>query len=378
MPDQYTHLGEYSDWVAEARNQHQLFSGLEPGPQTRAMIRENLGFSRQPELPQELRLERRWEKDGLTGEELSWSTGFGPRTHAWVLKPAGSTGKLPVVLGLHDHRGFKFIGKEKIAEGPEEPADFARGWWQVYGNRAWANALAREGYLVLVHDTFLWGSRRFSLEVMRSTLGEQAYADAERAAMLAPDLPKEVALYNNLAGAHEHIVSKYCNLLGTTLAGVVARDDRIALNYLLSREDANAERSACMGLSGGGNRAALLMATAERLTAGVVVGLMSTYAGLLDHNVSCHTWMFFPFLYSRQGDWPDLAGSRAPAPLLALYDEDDELFTLEGMRAADDRLKAIYTQAGHAGNYSGQFFPGPHKFDLEMQAAAFAWLKKHI
>jgi hypothetical protein len=133
-----------------------------------------------------------------------------------------------------------------------------------------------------------------------------------------------------------------------------------------------------MGLSGGGNRAALLMATADQLKAGVVVGLMSTYEALLDHNVSCHTWMFFPFLWSRQGDWPDLAGSRAPAPLLALYDREDELFTLAGMRAADERLKAIYAQAGQPGNYSGLFFPGPHKFDLEMQTAAFAWLAKTL
>ena len=35
-----------------------------------------------------------------------------------------------------------------------------------YGGRAYANALAREGYVVLVHDTFLWGSRRFPPETM--------------------------------------------------------------------------------------------------------------------------------------------------------------------------------------------------------------------
>jgi len=230
----------------------------------------------------------------------------------------------------------------------------------------------------LVHDTFLWGSRRFSLEVMRKALGEQAYDEAERASQTQPALPQAVAIYNYLAGHHEHLVSKYCNLLGTTLAGVVSREDRIALNYLTGREDADGSRSACMGLSGGGNRAALLMATAENLKAGVIVGLMSTYPALLDHNVASHTWMFFPFLWSRYGDWPDLAGSRAPAPLLALFDSEDELFTLEGMRAANERLKAIYSGVNKPGNYSGLFFPGPHKFDLEMQKAAFDWLSQMV
>jgi hypothetical protein len=28
--------------------------------------------------------------------------------------------------------------------------------------------------------------------------------------------------------------------------------------------------------------------------------------------------------------------------------------------------------------YMGQFYPGPHKFDLEMQSAAFDWLKKEL
>jgi len=37
---------------------------------------------------------------------------------------------------------------------------------KYYGGRAWANALAEEGFIVLVHDTFLWGSRRFPLETM--------------------------------------------------------------------------------------------------------------------------------------------------------------------------------------------------------------------
>ena len=35
-----------------------------------------------------------------------------------------------------------------------------------YGGRAYANSLAAAGFAVLVHDVFLWGSRRFRLETM--------------------------------------------------------------------------------------------------------------------------------------------------------------------------------------------------------------------
>jgi hypothetical protein len=74
-------------------------------------------------------------------------------------------------------------------------------------------------------------------------------------------------------------------------------------------------------------------------------------------------------------DWADLAACRAPMPLLVQYDEEDELFTPAGMRAAHARIVDHYAWAGAPAAYVGQWYPGPHKFDLPMQAAAFDWLK---
>ena len=254
-----------------------------------------------------------------------------------------------------------------------------RDWWShAYGGRAWVNALAREGFAVLVHDTFLWGSRGFSPDTMLKALPDINLPGKWTDGLESDLYPPEAQAYNFLAGHHEHVVEKYCTLLGTCMAGVVAYEDRIALNYLLSRPEVDPVRSACMGLSGGGNRAALLMATAERLSAGVIVGLMSTYPALLDHNVAVHTWMLFPPGLSRIGDWPDLAASRAPTPLLVQYDREDPLFTLEGMREAHARLQAIYADAGADGGYAGQFYDGPHKFDQPMQEQAFTWLKAQL
>ena len=50
----------------------------------------------------------------------------------------------------------------------------------------------------------------------------------------------------------------------------------------------------------------------------------------------------------------------------------------QGMRAADTRLQAHYAGVGHPAAYSGQFYPGPHQFDLPMQSAAFAWRKQTL
>jgi dienelactone hydrolase len=378
MADEYMHLGGFSDWVAEARRQGPLYPLAPPGPETQRRAREVLGFCSGSEKPADVRIERRWEADGLAGEELSWSVGYGPRTQAWVLKPAHATGPLPGVVALHDHGGFKFCGKEKIALGPDAPLPALIEFHaRYYGGRAWANALAGEGFVVLVHDTFLWGSRRFPLATMPETIRNLARA-AERAWWPAGELPYEIAEYHAAASLHEHLVEKYCNLLGTTMAGVVSHEDRIAVNYLRSRGDVRADRIGCAGLSGGGNRAVLLQATCDQISAAVVVGLMSTYEGLLDHNVATHTWMFFPHGWSRYGDWADLAACRAPSPLLVQYDEDDELFTLAGQRAAHERLAGHYRSVGQPDAYEGRFYPGPHKFDVAMQEAAFAWLRRRL
>ncbi|MCZ7545588.1 MAG: hypothetical protein M5R40_19615 [Anaerolineae bacterium] len=122
----------------------------------------------------------------------------------------------------------------------------------------------------------------------------------------------------------------------------------------------------------------MLQATHEHMRAAVVVGLMSAYAHLLDRHITCHTWMFFPSGWARYGDWPDIAACRAPSPLLVQYDLDDALFPVAGMKAADARLVQHYASVGHPEAYRGEFYPGPHKFDLEMQASAFAWLKQWL
>jgi dienelactone hydrolase len=375
MRDEYQHLGVYSDWVDEARQRRTLWPAARPGEETRAQVRHVLGFCSRPETLPQVCPEGHWNRDGLHGEALSWSVGYGPRTQAWLLKPADAAGPLPGILALHDHGGFKYYGKAKIADGPEETPPVLRQYHATYyGGRAFASALAREGFAVLIHDTFLWGSRRFPLAAMAEPVLNSARATVH---LQTEDTPAEIALYNRAAADHEHVIEKYCNLLGTTMAGVVSHEDRIAVEVLRSHGDVIPDRLGCVGLSGGGNRAALLQATCDRLSAAVIVGLMSTYRELLDHNMS-HTWMFFPSGWSRYGDWPDLAACRAPSPLLVQYDLQDELFTEKGMRDADRALAAHYAAVGSPEAYEGQFYPGPHKFDLDMQAAAFAWLRQQL
>jgi len=366
------HLGVYSDWIgyaaAPAARAHRP-----AGERVRELVGQMASTAGPYAAPSEVRVERRWTADGLIGEEVSYSVGFGPRTRAWLLKPADATGPLPGVLALHGHDGFKYYGKEKVADTDRPPSAAVTALREdLYAGRAFANDLAARGYVVLVPDVFGWGSRRFPLAEMPPQLRGQAGADAG----LEPsgDDLCETTAYNAVAGHHEHLAEKYCTLLGTTMAAVVTREDRIALAFLRGRADTT-DRVASIGLSGGGCRSVLLRATSSELTAAVVVGMMGTYDSLLDQNVVTHTWMLMPRMIPAEIDWPDVAACQAPAPLLVQYNRQDQLFPLEGETAAHNRIAAHYEAAGSPAAYTGQFFDGPHKFDRPMQQAAFTWLE---
>jgi hypothetical protein len=89
------------------------------GEAAQQRIREVLGFTEMDPVPVTIQRGITWERDGLAGEEITWSVGYGPKTAAWILKPAEATQPLPGVIALHGHDGVKFFGKEKIANGKE-------------------------------------------------------------------------------------------------------------------------------------------------------------------------------------------------------------------------------------------------------------------
>jgi dienelactone hydrolase len=305
----------------------------------------------------------------LTICRLEWSVGFGPRTGAWLIRPtdAGST-RLPGVLGLHCHGGYKWLGAEQLvdlgADNPAETAALKDAW---YGSRSPASELARRGYVVLVHDTFLWGTRRFPLRE-RSAKLEGAMAAQEALWAHRGEQPSTAERYNAAAGIHEDTVAKAAGVLGTSLAGMVAHDDLVALEILSSLEGVDATRLGCFGFSGGGGRAVLLSALSERVGAAVVTCMMATFESLTPRYLDVHSWLLNSPGLARFAEWPDLV---TDAPTLVQYGLDDPLFPEEGMVAA-------HTALSTRGSYQGSFFPAGHVFDGAMQDEAWEFMSRTL
>ncbi|PYI39032.1 acetylesterase [Arthrobacter psychrolactophilus] len=337
----------YEDWPG-----YVFKNDLVEVPQRSRQLAEVLGV---PAPASNLQISRQWREthDGVTTMALSWQLGFGPETRAWLVVPEGATGPLPGVLALHCHAGQKYTGASRLITFPDnqsEPGietDPARH--DLYDGRSAATDLARDGFAVLAHDTFSWGSRRFSL-----------------------DTPPEV--YNAAAAVHESTIAKAAGLIGTSFAGMVAHDDLAALSVLESLPEVDASRLGCFGFSGGGGRALMLAALSPKIRSYAITAMMTTFSSLLPAYLDAHSWLLqTPGLW-KVADWPELTTHSSAEQFLIQFASRDPLFPEQGMRDADKLLNSLHD----TGSYTGSFWPVEHRFSADMQRQVFDFFYKTL
>ena len=320
----------------------------------------------------EVTIKKQYEYDGLHIEELSWQLPYGRATEAILLKPVNAQNPLPGILAFHDHGGNKYFGTRKITRTSNDQhpvmVDHQK---EYYEGMAWANEIAKRGYIVLVSDAFPFASRRVMMQDVPEHLRD-GLTDEN------PEDPNNINAYNKWAGEHEHIMAKSLFSAGTTWPGVFFAEDKKALDILCARKDVDANNVGCAGLSGGGMRTVFMGALDARIKCAVCVGFMTTWKDFLLHKSFTHTWMTYVPLLPNELDFPEILGLRAPLPTLVLDDEDDGLYTLTEMKNADKILNEVYTKAGASNKYKCSYYPGPHKFDKAMQAEAFNWFDKWL
>jgi dienelactone hydrolase len=372
-------LGAYGGWAAEQLQDPPRLSFRQPmftdsatwRPLVRSQFRERLmqpGGASTP-VPAVL---RQFEFDGLSIEHLQWQLPFGPATEALLLKPANSKGKLPGIVGLHDHGGQKYFGMRKITRtSNDQHPVMQRHQDQYYGGAAWANELARRGYAVLVHDAFAFGSRRMRFADLPANIRNNLVE-------VNPDSEEEIQRYNQFAANHEHLIAKSLFCAGLTWPGVFVFDDQRALDYLASRPDVDATRIGCAGLSGGGLRTVMLTGADERIRCSCCVGMMTTWRDYLLNKSYTHTWMVYVPGLPRDLDYPEVLAIGVPNPVLVLNNRQDALFTMPEMQRADAILTNVYKKAKAPERYRASFYDGPHKFDREMQKEAFEWFDRWL
>ena len=338
--------------------------------QCRAKMHELLAYRPKPAPPDAEILEKT-RCEGYTRSRVRFHVTDDRTTEAFLLVPKGLKGPAPAVVALHDHGAFYYYGKEKICQGEIQSCALREHADRAYGGRMFADKLAWRGFVVLVPDAFYFGSQRPDAEAMPERYGGAL-------AKKAPGSDEYIVEYNLLALRHEDLVAKTLFDAGTTWPGVLFQGDRAAVDYLVSRPEVDPQRIGCMGLSIGGFRSAHLFALDPRIKAAVVAGWMTTYAALLYDHLIDHTWMIY---VPRQLEWldlPDVATINAPNPLMVINCLQDELFTQEGMFAAEKKIAAVYDRMGARDKFLCRYDDEPHSLKIPAQDAAVDWLERWL
>lgn len=342
----------------------------------RPAFRELLGYQPKP-LPLAAELINREDRDGYVLETVHIHATAAYHIPARVLVPKGRSGRLPAVLALHCHSGRYTWGHEKVISSPTDSATLTEFRTSRDG-RPWAESLVKRGYIVISIDAFYFGERRLRVEDLVPSRVFPEVKDAFEASRQAkPGSPEWIAATNRVCSFYEHHTAKTILATGATWQGIHAWDEMRTVDYLLSRPDVDGERIGCIGLSGGGFRTDLLIASDSRIKAACVTGWMTAFQHQLRHHVR-HTWMaWLPGLY-RVLDLSDAAGLHAPGALLVQQCRRDLLYPMSGMQAAVDKLTRIYAKAGIPERFRGSFHDVPHSFNPTMQDEAFDWMDRWL
>ena len=244
-----------------------------------------------PKVP-EVKTLAREDKGTYWLERFEFDNGAGATVPGVLLLPKKTTGKVPAILWHHWHGGEYDGGKIEVFQTKHTPA-------------APGPTLVERGYAVLAIDAYCFGERN----------GRGPGGPAEK------------------GGAGELSASKFQLWVGRTLWGMIVRDDLMALDYLCSRQEVDAQRVGVTGISMGATRTWWLMALDERPRAAVAVCCLTRYRDLIESRMlQAHGIYYFVPGVLNHFDTEAVVACIAPRAFLSLAGGDDAGSPVSGIR----------------------------------------------
>lgn len=216
--------------------------------------------------------------------------------------------------------------------------------------QAFAQGLARQGYVVLIFDPIGQGERlQYPDAALRSRIG---------------------------VGVREHLYAGNQQfLVGEFLGAWRAWDGIRALDYLLSREEVDPHHVGVTGNSGGGTMTTWLCGLEPRWTMAAPSCFVTTFRRNLENELPADTEQCPPRALALGLDHEDFIAAMAPKPVILLGKERD-FFDIRGTEGAYARLRRLYQLLGAEANLA--FFAGPttHGYSQENREAMYRWFNR--
>jgi dienelactone hydrolase len=369
-----SHIGSLYPFVQQQADRSPLelsylrpeFRDLEPWQtRARAKVLEHLFYTPPPVSPAP-EVIRRTDRGDYVQEYLTFQTTPDIRVPAYVLIPKKAKGPAPGIVVLHCHGGAYVWGKDKVTEIENEPPPLTAFKQQLYEGKSIATELVRRGCVVITIDMFYWGERRLLFESDPPSYRAPATMTAD-----------DVSAFNRRASQSEQLVARSLFAAGISWPGVMLWDDLRTLDYLATRPEVDAKSLGCVGLSVGGYRSFFLAALDQRIKVAVDVGWMTSFGSNIRRHVLNTVGLSFHVvgLY-RYLDMPDLAALIAPRSVLVINGSRDQLFPLEGVKAAFAKIEQCFRKAGAPERQRCSLYDAPHQFNVKMQSEAWDWLER--
>jgi cephalosporin-C deacetylase-like acetyl esterase len=277
--------------------------------------------------PKPPRLLKKEQLDGYTLEHLEFDFTGIERVPGILLVPDKLKGKAPCMLYCHAHFGTYEIGKDELLHGrPVMPA--------------YAPVYAEKGILTLAIDSWCFGERKGNTEM-----------DAFKKMLWE----------------------------GKTLFGMMLWDEMKALDYLLSRPEADPKRVGVFGLSMGATKAWWLAALDTRITTCLDLCCMTDFEELIKaNNLKGHGIYYYVPALLKYFDTKTINELIVPRPHVSLNGRLDDLTPPKGVEKIRDYLLPLYAKYGKAEDCRIELFDCPHEELPEMREIVVGWLEKHL
>ena len=248
---------------------------------------------------------------------------------AYFTRPIGQKGRLPTVLYNHAHGGDYVLGKDEFIAGRD-----------VLQDPPYAEALARMGYSGLCIDTWAFGERR---------------------------------------GRSESEIFKEMLWKGRVMWGMMVFDNLRALDYLVSREDVDADRVATLGLSMGSTMAWWTAALDERIKVCVDICCLTDFHALIERRgLDEHGVYYYVPKLLKSWTTAKINALIAPRAHLSLAGNCDLLTPPAGLDTIDRQLAAVYIAEGAPDAWKLLRYDTGHFENAHMRGEITAFLERWL
>lgn len=277
--------------------------------------------------PKPPRLLKKEQHDGYTLEHLEFDFNGIERVPGILLVPDKLKSKAPCMLYCHAHFGTYEIGKDELLNGrPVMPA--------------YAPVYAQKGILTLAIDSWCFSERKVNTEM-----------DAFKKMLWE----------------------------GQTLFGMMLWDEMKALDYLLSRPEADSKRVGVFGLSMGATKAWWLAALDTRITTCLDLCCMTDFEELIRaNNLKGHGIYYYVPALLKYFDTKTINALIVPRPHVSLNGRLDDLTPPKGVEKVRDFLLPLYAKYGKVEDCRIELFDCPHEELPEMREIVVRWLEKYL